>query len=110
MNQFLRECLKDGKLTVRGEQKYDFVYLSFTDSGTGFKGDVSQFLDPFYTTKDTGTGLGLPIVQSIIKAHNGNLALRNAEENGAVLGACVEFVLPVSHESTEEKNDGKLYF
>ena len=101
---------KDGKLTVRGEQKYDFVYLSFTDSGTGFKGDVSQFLDPFYTTKDTGTGLGLPIVQSIIKAHNGNLALRNAEENGAVLGACVEFVLPVSHESTEEKNDGKLYF
>lgn len=101
---------KDGTLTVRGEQKYDFVYLSFTDSGTGFKGDVSQFLDPFYTTKDTGTGLGLPIVQSIIKAHNGNLALRNAEENGAVLGACVEFVLPVSHESTEEKNDGKLYF
>ncbi len=98
---------KDGTFTVSGKQEYDFVYLSFTDSGTGFSGDITQFLDPFYTTKDTGTGLGLPIVQSIIKTHSGHLHLKNAEENGVILGACVEFVLPVSQdmESPAPKSD-----
>lgn len=89
---------KDGSITVAGKEEYDFIYLSFTDSGKGFSGDISQFLDPFFTTKDTGTGLGLPIVQSIIKTHSGELRLRNAEENGTVTGACVEFILPVSQD------------
>ncbi len=114
---------KDGTLTVNGKQEYDFIYLSFTDSGTGFSGDITKLLDPFFTTKDTGTGLGLPIVQSIIKAHSGDLHLKNAEENGVISGACVEFVLPVSQDmepgsdlpdlkadkksGKEEKKDGK---
>lgn len=117
---------KNGSITVRGKQEFDHVCLSFTDSGTGFKGDIGKLLDPFFTTKDTGTGLGLPIVQSIIKAHGGLLKLSNAEENSVVLGACVEFILPVTQEekpvfdkkSDTDKNtdkgtdsdDGKLYF
>lgn len=92
---------RDGSITVQGKEEFDHVCLTFTDSGTGFKGDVSQFLDPFFTTKDTGTGLGLPIVQSIIKAHNGCLKLYNAEEKGQISGACVEFVLPVSQDVSE---------
>lgn len=96
---------KDGSITVRGKQEFDYVCLTFTDSGTGFKCDISKLLDPFFTTKDTGTGLGLPIVQSIIKAHNGQLKLYNAEENSVVLGACVEFVLPVSQDAAMEFAD-----
>ncbi len=101
---------KDGTITVTGKQEYDFIYLRFTDSGKGFSGDISKFLDPFFTTKDTGTGLGLPIVQSIIKTHSGEMRLKNAEENGVILGACVEFVLPVSQDiptRLDEKKEQK---
>lgn len=96
---------RDGTITVTGKQEYDFIYLCFTDSGKGFSGDISQLLDPFFTTKDTGTGLGLPIVQSIIKTHSGELRLKNAEENGVVLGASVEFVLPVSQDILTRLNE-----
>lgn len=60
------------------------VRLLFHDSGPGFPdNDTSKFLDPFFTTKDGGTGLGLPIVQSIIASHGGELSLANARDGGA---------------------------
>ena len=60
------------------------VTLSFTDSGPGFDPAVRErILDPFFTTKDGGTGLGLPIVQSIITSMNGELCLDNAPSGGA---------------------------
>ena len=43
------------------------------DSGPGFPPALlHKLLDPFFTTKDHGTGLGLPIVNTIITSHNGN--------------------------------------
>lgn len=60
------------------------VSLVFHDSGCGFPEDnMAQLLDPFFTTKDDGTGLGLPIVNSIITSHNGTLTLGNAQDGGA---------------------------
>lgn len=74
--------LPDGTLT-----------LSFHDSGPGFpKGAAEKALDPFFTTKDSGTGLGLPIVNSIITAHGGSMELGNAPEGGAL----VRIVFPSS--------------
>ncbi|MDR3176305.1 MAG: two-component sensor histidine kinase [Desulfovibrio sp.] len=59
--------------------------LSFQDSGPGFpEENMGKLLDPFFTTKDDGTGLGLPIVNSIITSHGGSLELFNAAEGGAV--------------------------
>ena len=46
------------------------VCIEFLDSGPGFDPTtLPNLLDPFFTTKDGGTGLGLPIVQSIISSH-----------------------------------------
>lgn len=60
------------------------MLLSFQDSGPGFpEEEMPQLLDPFFTTKDDGTGLGLPIVNSIITSHGGRLELRNARHGGA---------------------------
>jgi signal transduction histidine kinase/stress-induced morphogen len=62
------------------------VSLLFHDSGPGFPdNDTAQYLDPFFTTKEGGTGLGLPIVQSIIASHGGELSLANAAEGGAAV-------------------------
>ena len=49
---------------------------------------LHKLLDPFFTTKDHGTGLGLPIVNTIITSHNGKLLLTNPEEGGAMITIC----------------------
>jgi signal transduction histidine kinase len=60
------------------------IHLLFHDTGPGFPEESKhQILDPFFTTKEGGTGLGLPIVNSIISSHGGALALGNAPEGGA---------------------------
>ncbi len=76
-----------GTLTItvsRAEKPVPEVLLVFHDSGPGFpEGQMAQLLDPFFTTKDDGTGLGLPIVNNIITGHGGTLTLANAPEGGA---------------------------
>ncbi|MDR1946174.1 MAG: two-component sensor histidine kinase [Desulfovibrio sp.] len=65
-------------------KKVPDVILSFRDSGPGFPQEyMDKILDPFFTTKDGGTGLGLPIVNNIISSHGGSLELFNSPEGGA---------------------------
>ncbi|MBO6171430.1 MAG: two-component sensor histidine kinase [Desulfovibrio sp.] len=62
------------------------IRLEFLDSGPGFDAAaLPNLLDPFFTTKDGGTGLGLPIVQSIIVSHGGSIELSNGSEGGALV-------------------------
>lgn len=80
------------------ESRHEFakwIRLDFHDSGPGFDESAMQnLLDPFFTTKDGGTGLGLPIVHSIITGHGGCMKLANSGEGGAVvsvwLPACLK--------------------
>ena len=70
----------------------DSVAVSFEDFGPVVPDDVlRQASDHFFSTKDTGLGLGLPISESIVKAHEGTLTLRAKPEGGVI--AC--FTLPV---------------
>lgn len=58
--------------------------LIVADSGDGVPPDLRQKIyDPFFTTKDHGTGLGLATVHSIVEAHGGTLDLENSTEGGA---------------------------
>lgn len=58
--------------------------LIVADSGGGVPPDLRQKIyDPFFTTKDHGTGLGLATVHSIVEAHGGILDLENSTEGGA---------------------------
>lgn len=58
--------------------------ILFADNGPGFPAETRErLLDPFVTTKDGGTGLGLPIVNSIITSHGGSMALEDAPGGGA---------------------------
>ncbi|MDE7371607.1 MAG: two-component sensor histidine kinase [Desulfovibrio sp.] len=77
--------------TADGQPAEPLVALEFLDSGPGFDPDaLGSLLDPFFTTKEGGTGLGLPIVQSIIVGHGGRIELENGPDGGAL----VRVILP----------------
>lgn len=65
-------------------QKAGWVRLEILDSGRGFSADsLNRAKTPFFTTKTTGTGIGLAISDSFIKAAGGRLRLENRPEGGA---------------------------
>ncbi|MDE5832300.1 MAG: two-component sensor histidine kinase [Desulfovibrio sp.] len=73
----------DARREKTGEGDEEIV-IEFTDTGPGFDpASIDHLLDPFFTTKDGGTGLGLPIVQSIIQGHGGRISLANRSGGGA---------------------------
>ena len=82
-------------------KKYEngpLVILEFLDSGKGFDPDImDNLMDPFFTTKDGGTGLGLPIVKSIVLGHGGEIELENGPDGGAL----VRVILPGAGEKNE---------
>ena len=68
------------------------VSIQIKDHGHGMEPEVRErALDPFFTTRPSGTGLGLPIVQRIVEAHGGELLIESEEGAGhdrdAVLAA-----------------------
>jgi two-component system, NtrC family, nitrogen regulation sensor histidine kinase NtrY len=73
-----------------------FCRISIRDSGKGIsKQSIPQVFTPYYTTKESGTGLGLPIVERIINDHGGSIWFNTAEGTGTTF-----FVdLPVSEEA-----------
>ena len=60
------------------------VFLAVEDTGPGIPGTVRpRLFEPFYSTKQAGTGLGLPIVYSIVRRHGGTLSLDENRPRGA---------------------------
>ena len=79
-----------GKVDVSGEIKGDFVGVSISDTGYGIAPDeLPRIFDKFYRSKTektrniVGTGLGLPIVKSIVEAHNGTVKVASEEGVGS---------------------------
>jgi PAS domain S-box-containing protein len=67
-----------GTLTLQTGENSDGVWVSVTDTGGGIPQEqLNRIFEPFYTTKKKGTGLGLMIVQRIIRAHNGRIELES---------------------------------
>jgi nitrogen fixation/metabolism regulation signal transduction histidine kinase len=61
------------------------VVLEVADRGTGLSGEaLASALLPFFSTKASGTGLGLTICREIVEAHGGHLTLANREGGGAI--------------------------
>jgi signal transduction histidine kinase len=72
-----------GRLTVRCSADDIFVMLSVSDSGCGIKPEnMQKIFRPFFTTKNAGTGLGLMIVERIVREHGGSLAVDSRENAG----------------------------
>src|SRR5262249_53542086 len=81
------------ELLVRTEQAQTGVLVAVGDAGPGIDpAHLERVLTPFYTTKPSGTGMGLSICRSIMAAHGGRLWAEANEPRGAIF----QFTLPAS--------------
>lgn len=72
-----------GQVVVTIRDAPDHVEIEVADNGTGIAEEVEQHLwEPFFTTKRTGTGLGLPIGKKVVEAHGGTLSWSRASPRG----------------------------
>jgi signal transduction histidine kinase len=83
---------KGGKIEVSARLKKDRLEIEFKDTGSGIEEkDLQHIFEPFYTTKDKGSGLGLWISNEIIKRHGGEIKVKNREDKK---GTCFNLILP----------------
>ena len=79
----LQAMTKDGTLTLQTGEGADGVWVSVADTGGGIPQEqINRIFEPFYTTKKKGTGLGLMIVQRIVRAHGGRIELESQVGRG----------------------------
>ena len=74
---------KGGTLSLQTGEGADGVWVSVADTGGGIPQEqLNRIFDPFFTTKKKGTGLGLMIVQRIVRAHGGRIDLESQVGRG----------------------------
>ena len=89
---------KNGRISITCEKDKgkDEVRITIRDNGIGIPAErLPKLGEPFYSTKERGTGLGLMICKKIVKDHNGSLHISSKENEGTV----VEVTLPVYQKS-----------
>lgn len=68
----LQAMSSGGKLTVKTDDLGDHLAVTISDTGEGIDSQrIKKIFEPFYTTKETGTGLGLLIVERVVREHGG---------------------------------------
>lgn len=81
-----------------------WVKVSVRDTGHGVKSeDMERIFEPYHTTKPGGLGMGLPIIRSIIEAHNGRLWAENNPDRGATF----YFTVPVDSDEKRKTKNGR---
>ena len=65
-----------GNIDIEINNNNDYILCRLTDNGPGIT-DAKKAMTPYFTTKKSGTGLGLPIVTKIINEHSGNFSIKN---------------------------------
>jgi two-component system sensor histidine kinase FlrB len=80
------------RLKVHLYTRENTLRVCVSDSGSGIEASVLARLgEPFFTTKTTGTGLGLTVVKAVARAHQGELQLRSRPGRGT----CAQVILPL---------------
>tara|TARA_A100001015_G_scaffold50167_1_gene55315 strand:- start:1665 stop:3446 length:1782 start_codon:yes stop_codon:yes gene_type:complete len=79
-----------GNIDIEIVNNNDYIVCRLTDNGSGIT-DPKKAMTPYFTTKKTGTGLGLPIVTKIINEHLGDFSIRNKKKGK---GTIISISLP----------------
>ncbi len=90
---------------ARGQPDAPYVTLTVSDTGTGMsRGQLERIFEPFFSTKERrgGTGLGVPIVEDIIRSHRGAIEVRSAEGKGTT----VLLRWPIAVQEPDDRSQG----
>jgi PAS domain S-box-containing protein len=94
-----------GNINITGEQLDDAIVIKVADDGVGIKEDVlAKIFDPLFTTKNTGTGLGLSMARDVMTRMGGSISADNRQQSGAVFN--LRFPLPRAVSRPESPVDG----
>lgn len=93
-----------GKLNIHTRCDGDFVYMQFIDTGSGItEEDLSKVFQAYYTTKKEGHGLGMMIVQRIMRDHGGQIGIESRPGTGTV----ISLQFPQQHRRTRLLEGGE---
>lgn len=77
------QSMDEGTIEIKTWAENNDIYVRIKDDGEGIPEDVrNKIFDPFYTTKDKSTGLGLSVSYRIVKEHGGNISIESKEGVG----------------------------
>jgi two-component system NtrC family sensor kinase len=106
LNVIINACeamTKGGSLRIATRAVADGIEVSISDTGIGIsKEDLDRVLDPFFTTKEMGTGLGLSVVYGIVQRHGGSLHI----DSTAGVGTTVTLRLPSREDGCSSPSPG----
>jgi len=104
---------RGGVLRATTALRDSHVVVTFSDTGMGVPEDkLNRVFDPFYTTKEGGSGLGLMMVYKMVKDHSGTVELNSREGQGTTVTVSLPIhgkktrLLKNSSEHHEERNEG----
>ncbi|MBM4309651.1 MAG: PAS domain S-box protein [Deltaproteobacteria bacterium] len=92
------DAMQDGeagsRLTITSGQDGTMAYVTIADTGAGIGDNVAdKIFDPFYTSKASGSGLGLTLAAQVVTAHGGTITWQPAEPRGT----CFIIALPLQN-------------
>jgi len=83
MKNAIQSMTKGGTLTVETGGNRNGVWIMITDTGGGIPQEkLNRIFEPYFTTKKKGSGLGLMIVQRIIREHGGRIEVESEKGRG----------------------------
>ena len=84
---------RHGVLRIRTDRDDTHVLVTFTDTGSGISAEnLSRVFEPYFTTKPSGTGLGLLIVRRIVREHGGELSVESSASKGLTLAIRLPYI------------------
>ncbi len=96
-----REAMSgNGRLTITGRSDGPFVEIDVTDTGPGIPPDqIARVMEPFFTTKARGLGLGLAISRSIVERNQGELRVISVPGSGSTFLVRLPATSPPAHQT-----------
>jgi len=77
---------RGGVIKIKPRSDDEFVYIMIADTGQGIDHeDLSKIFQPYFTTKDTGHGLGMMVVNRIMRAHGAKIGIDSKKDKGTVV-------------------------
>jgi signal transduction histidine kinase len=82
----MQAMTQDGLIGIECGVRDDYVDIRFSDNGSGMSTEqITRIMEPYYTTKEEGTGLGMLIIERVVRGHGGELGIESSPEAGTTI-------------------------